>query len=71
MNINELAEKMRKNEYEVIVCNTKEEANNYFKTFLSKKYIEDNIINLRINWPNKMNLLGKNLISKILKQIDL
>ncbi len=24
--------------------NTKEEANNYFKTFLSKKYIEDNII---------------------------
>ena len=29
--------------------------------------IEDNIINLRINWPNKMNLLGKNLISKILK----
>lgn len=26
MNINELAEKMRKNEYEVIVCNTKEEA---------------------------------------------
>lgn len=26
MNINELAEKMRKNEYEVIVCNTKDEA---------------------------------------------
>ena len=24
--------------------NTKDEANNYFKTFLSKKYIEDNII---------------------------
>ncbi len=29
--------------------------------------MEDNIINLRINWPIKMNLLGKNLISKILK----
>ena len=29
--------------------------------------LEDNIINLRINWPVKMNLLGKNLISKILK----
>ena len=29
--------------------------------------MEDNIINLKINWPIKMNLLGKNLISKILK----
>ncbi len=30
--------------------------------------MEDNIVNLRINWPNTMNLLAKNLISKILKK---
>ena len=29
--------------------------------------MEDNIVHLRINWPNTMNLLAKNLISKILK----
>ena len=29
--------------------------------------MEDNIVNLRINWPNTMNLLAKNLISKLLK----
>ena len=29
--------------------------------------MEDNIIYLRINWPNTMNLLAKNLISKLLK----
>lgn len=34
--------------------NTKEEANNYFKTFLSKKYIEDNIINNFIERNNKL-----------------
>ena len=30
--------------------------------------MEDNIINLRINWPKTMNLLAKNLIQKILKK---
>ena len=30
--------------------------------------MEDNIVNLRINWPNTMNLLAKNLITKILKK---
>lgn len=30
--------------------------------------IEDNIVNLRIDWPPTMNLLAKNLISKILKK---
>ena len=29
--------------------------------------MEDNIVHLRINWPNTMNLLAKNLISKLLK----
>ena len=29
--------------------------------------MEDNIINLRINWPKSINLLAKNLIQKILK----
>ena len=29
--------------------------------------MEDNIVNLRINWPKSMNLLAKNLIQKILK----
>ena len=30
--------------------------------------IEDNIVNLRIDWPPTMNLLAKNLITKILKK---
>ena len=34
--------------------NTKEEANNYFKTFLSKKYIEDNIIKNFLERNNKL-----------------
>ena len=29
--------------------------------------MEDNIVNLRINWPSTMNLLAKNLVSKLLK----
>ena len=29
--------------------------------------MEDNIVHLRINWPNTMNLLAKNLIAKLLK----
>ena len=29
--------------------------------------MEDNIVHLRINWPSTMNLLAKNLISKLLK----
>ena len=29
--------------------------------------MEDNIVHLRINWPSTMNLLAKNLVSKLLK----
>lgn len=32
-----------------------------------KHSIEDNIVHGRINWPNSMNLLAKNLITKLLK----
>ena len=33
----------------------------------SEHSMEDNIVNLRINWPSTMNLLAKNLVSKLLK----
>lgn len=33
----------------------------------SEHSMEDNIVNLRINWPSTMNLLAKNLITKLLK----
>ena len=33
----------------------------------SQHSIEDNIVHGRVNWPNSMNLLAKNLITKLLK----
>ena len=61
MNINELAEKMRKNEYEVIVCNTKEE---------TKQKILEMCKNKSVGIGDSHTIVDLNILDDLKKQSD-
>lgn len=61
MNINELAEKMRKNEYEVIVCNTKDEA---------RKIIIDMCKNKSVGIGDSHTIVDLNILDDLKSQND-